>query len=66
MTTCTEWIDAQADEQARECKRRLEAGEAKYSKNPWFAVMEAWDAGVREGERRAAERLGRLVRGERL
>lgn len=60
-----DWYEAQADMDAQHCKRRLTHGEAGNPENPVIACQHSYDAGVREGERRAVERISKLLRGER-
>lgn len=60
-----DWYEAQSDMDAVHCKLRLTHGEAGNPENPTLACQHSYDAGICEGERRAAERLAKLLRGER-
>lgn len=57
-----EWTDCKDDGTARQYRDRIEAGERDNPYNPVMAAMIAYEAGIREGLRRAAEKIEKFIR----
>lgn len=59
-----EFVDWIKTPSADECKSRLEAGEKGNEHNPWLAAGLAYEGGIKEGKRQAAEILEKLITGK--